>query len=626
MKASLVALGVFLGVAVWLTWPLALHLNTHIPGLDAGDNVSFVWNLWWFRDQAGWWRPFDCPLVFAPYGTSLVLSTHTALPAIVAATLLRPLNVIAAQNVIILAGLTLNGWLVWRLASRVVPRQLPALLAGLSFSGAAYVSVHLLGHFNLIHAWTLPLFALAWIPLVERPSSIAALRAGAALAIVIYTDYYYAVFAGVFAVVWWLTQTVSANWSATRRRPPARILLAAALALLAVDLVLMGWSLASGGTTRNLLTGLWLVAAIGALAVWRVRIKASFNGRAGFGRAVAVTAAACLALTVPIAIAAIRLITAGDYVTESPRWLSGARGLDVASLVFGHPLNTWIGPAVRRLYGAVGANVLEQTAWLGLAPLAILAAAWRRRPRWTRDPWAVVGLVFLIWALGPFLTIARFETGLVLPEAVLRYLPLLSNARIPGRALIVVQLAASILCARALVRLQWDKVAILGVVAVALADSATAPYPLYRMPEPGAVEAYLRDAAHGTGAILELPAGIADGFGGIGLWDQRVLAWQMAHGHPIVGGSSGRTPDRLKRAYLNDPVLGPMFDLSARQVLDESRRPWPADANRYLQDLGIQYVGINRDSAPAEVVEYALAKLRLRRVATDGPRELYEIQ
>src|SRR6185503_20678622 len=97
------------------------------------------------------------------------------------------------------------------------------------------------------------------------------------------------------------------------------------------------------------------------------------------------------------------------------------------------------------------------TAWLGVVPLALLAATWRRTPRWTRDPWAIVGLVFLIWALGPFLTFASFETGLVLPQALLRYLPVISNARIPGRALIVVQLAAAVLCAKAAGRLRLSR-------------------------------------------------------------------------------------------------------------------------------------------------------------------------
>src|SRR3954466_5281216 len=72
---------------VW-TWPLAIHGRDHIPGTP-GDNFSFLWNLWWMRHalatDAGF---FHSNYLFFPFGVDLVNHPHTALQALISATLL----------------------------------------------------------------------------------------------------------------------------------------------------------------------------------------------------------------------------------------------------------------------------------------------------------------------------------------------------------------------------------------------------------------------------------------------------------------------------------------------------------------------------------------------------------
>ena len=46
-------LAAYVALAILQTWPLVLHLHTHLPGPGLGDNVSFVWNLWWMREAIG---------------------------------------------------------------------------------------------------------------------------------------------------------------------------------------------------------------------------------------------------------------------------------------------------------------------------------------------------------------------------------------------------------------------------------------------------------------------------------------------------------------------------------------------------------------------------------------------
>ena len=65
------------------------------------------------------------------------------------------------------------------------------------FGLSPYLAVHLLGHFDLVAAWVLPLFALA-LRRAVRGSDAAALGAGLVLAITAYTTYYYVVYEGFF--------------------------------------------------------------------------------------------------------------------------------------------------------------------------------------------------------------------------------------------------------------------------------------------------------------------------------------------------------------------------------------------------------------------------------------------
>src|SRR5207245_2015385 len=69
--------------------------------------------------------------------------------------------------------------------------------------------------------------------------------------------------------------------------------------------------------------------------------------------------------------------------------------------------------------------------------------------RLARGCFWIAGVCF-VWSLGPYLRVLGFNTGVMLPQTVLRYVPIVANARIPGRAFVIVQLMAAILGAMAL--------------------------------------------------------------------------------------------------------------------------------------------------------------------------------
>jgi hypothetical protein len=634
----------FFALAVWMSYPLIRHLATHVPGAGSSEDLKFLWNFYWFR-TAPLARPFECPLVFAPFGISLALDTHIALPAMIGATVLRSVDVIVASNILVLAGLTLNGWLAFALAYRHVRRALPAALAGLIFANSAYLAIHLLGHFNLIHAWTLVLVVLVWEACLRRPAWTRAVWLGGAFAIATYTDYYYTVYGGVFVMLWWLATAYVPDWRVTRRpRPSMGAIVAVAAAWVCLLLLILaiarsgGFDLPIGRrtisfhSTRNLRTALWALAAAAACMRWRIalvmRPHPAAAPIAAVGRLILAALAVYGLLMLPLERAALTLAMSGDFVNPGHHWLSDPGGIDLATVFLGHPLHTFLWPSVQRAYSVLGINMIEETAWLGVVPLLLLGVAIQRRGVRSLDRrWLTIGLVFFVWALGPFLRVAGRDTALILPDALLRYLPVISNAHIPGRALVVAQLATAMVCAGIVIQLNLTRMAIAAVAALVVLDSLTLPFQLDRVPTGGTVEQTLASPQWPAGAVLEVPMGVADGFGDLGRLDFRSLAWQMRHGRPITGGFAARVPDRIKRAYTSDPILGRILRMSAGASPAGAPLDWqPAEGSRHLIALGVRFVVINRDTAPPAAVTFVLDRLSLRPLARDGQRELYAIQ
>src|SRR5580765_3487012 len=195
------AAGVFAALAVAWTFPLVRHLTSHLPGPGPGDNVDFLWNFWWARwTLASHSWPFHPTYLLAPAGADLTLHTHTALPALVGATALARLPIVAAQNVMILVGLFLNGFCAYWLSWRITRDHASAVIGGIVFGGAPFIAAHLYGHFNLTMAWTIPLFAIAASEAIERPTIGWAAVAGLLVGVTTYLDYYYVVYESVLAL------------------------------------------------------------------------------------------------------------------------------------------------------------------------------------------------------------------------------------------------------------------------------------------------------------------------------------------------------------------------------------------------------------------------------------------
>jgi hypothetical protein len=647
-------------LALLWSFPLAAVASTHLAGAGVSDNANFLWNFWWMREALGSGeRFFSTPYLFAPFGTDLTLHTHTALNAFAGATLLERLPPLAAMNVTILASLFLNGFCAYVLAWRLTRDAGAAAIAGLVFGGSPYLAAHLNGHFNLTTAWTLPLFALAVGSAFGDPQRVAlqpsrgsrraallgprllpSIAAGVILGATAYIDYYYVVYEIAFAICACLL--AARDWSVTARgATPASMRIARIVVALAiVDVIVILGILSTGGFDAtiagvhvlardvfNPLQALWILLAIAAIARWRPALAVRPVEGWGFA-ALATMALIGAVVALPILVNGAGVILRGEYVSQQYFWRNAPKGVDAATLLLGNPFHGIWGEAVRASYNWLEIDPIEGSAWLGIAPLIL--AAWTIRSHW-RDRivryWAAIGIVFFVWALGPHLRVFGYTTGMILPQTLLRYIPIAANARVPGRAIVLVTLTVAALSAIAISRSRepgrrrWIGVGAMALII--LLDYLPSPFPTVEVDRPAIYET-LRDRPE-RGALLELPVGIRDSFNGRGFLDHRALAYQMIHRRPIVGGVVSRMSPAIIEGYAADPLIDGLLDLSGRQA---PSKPLPnrAEAAALLAKNGVAFVMLNRELAPPELLEYVDVRMPLTLIASEGERSLYAVR
>jgi hypothetical protein len=627
-------LALFAALAIGWTWPLAVHLSDAVPG-GPGDNYSFVWNLWWMRHVLA--TPglayFHTAYLFHPFGTTIANHPHTALPALVAATLLKPMSIVAAQNVLLIGYVFLNMSAMYALVWDVTRHRRAAMLGGVIFGLSPYFASHLLGHFDLIAAFVLPLFALMVRRALSAHSPRWAIGAGLVLAATAYTVYYYVVYLAFFLAVYliaWLGWT-PVRWTKRMQSPETRriqltlVALATALAVTAIWVVISGGRVLDLGpgvisvrTPQNALTGIWICVIAYALCLRRLertRVPLPAEpGRLAFAVGAWTTGVFVIAAA-PLLWQAALLLLRHEYVTPAYQWRSAPRGVDLLAPLLGPPLTRF----TESIYASWHMDRIEAVGWLGLVPLILVGSSLVARDRTSRDLhlWRIVAAVFGVWALGPILTIAGFDTGLKLPATLLRYLPLVANARMPGRAIVVLFMALAVLAGAELASgRRWWRAPIVQwlLIACVTLEYWNAPILLTPLDRPGV---YQMLAAAPPGAVCEVPFGIGDGLStGVGSQERVVLYYATIHEHPLAGGYIGRMPTDAAQRYEQLPVTGTLLRLS-------DGRPAVA-APAAAAGTPCTYLVVNRAALSPALRAY-VESLPVERIGRDEHRDLLRL-
>jgi hypothetical protein len=631
-------------LAVGWTFPLVLHLSSHLPGPTFNDNMLSLWNFWSMRAALATGTSFFySPYLFAPLGIDLTVYTHTALPAFVGATALGRLPLVSSVNVMVIAALALNGFVAYVLAWRLIGDRAAAVAAGVIFACCPYLSGHLTGHFDLIGMWTIPLFSLVALRALEG-RAVWAPAAGAVVGLTAYVAYYYAVYE--LLLLGGLTIAEACAVSVERRGlgPRSRRGLIAVGAAIGVDVLAFAVTLGAGGfdvrlgpvrifadDTFNQLQLFWVLLAMALWLLVRPRMNARFTSAWNWsrvGRLALGVGVGLLVVVSPLLWHAVKLIAAGQYVTQTYFWRSAPIGVDVATLFMGNPFHSLWGPAVRAGYARLGIDPVESGASLGLVPLmlAVVALAVYRADKVVRV-WSGIGVVFFVLALGSHVHVAGLNTGLIAPTTALRYLPVFSNVRIPGRAMAVASLAVSLLAAVTIARaskaLPYRRLAVAAVVALVLIEDLAAPFPLTAMACP-AIYGALRDRPE-RGSLAELPLGLGDGLANVTPVDERALLCQTIHGRPLVGGVTSRLPPRIVTYYRGDPLIRAWLLMSGMrgEAGETVQAPPPQVAGERLAANGIAFVLLNHRLATPALANYVEHGMPLQLIATGDDYTLY---
>ncbi|MCC6168277.1 MAG: hypothetical protein IT329_13705 [Caldilineaceae bacterium] len=568
LRRHLLVLLLYTLLALALSWPLARHLTTHVPGIAqwAFDESTFLWNIWYFKhalvDTLS--SPLHSDLIWYPLGIDLILYTYNYFHALLAQPLMLAANLPLGSNIALLISTVLSGYGVFLLVRHLlgrgwaggVGRTLPPGAAMLAAFGAGLVYAFgsnraiyaMLGHYDMVTTQWIPFYALALLRSLD--GSLAPARRRQA-----------ALWAGLFMALTGLAEMITALFLAIFTAIVLVLVLAAKLrrGRLGVHDGRDPCGVPMAGWTE---LGTALLLAMGtAFVVWSPAL-------------------------LPIL---------GQFLSDdfSLRGWGEAIPLSVDLMGFFKPtvLHPLFGGDVAAELRRVQLRALEQgvtglrdvnTVFVGWATAALALLAWiayRRRVR----IWAWTALVFGIFSLGPFLQINgryRFdldgvEATFPLPFALLHYLPIIKANRAPNRNSVLLMLALAVLVGYALAWLLqrrgvgtpqslWQRPQsrlAAGLCGLILLEHLALPLPLSGARVPAV---YTQIAADPDPvSVMHLPLGWRNSFGVFGAERTQLQYYQTVHGKPMLGGNISRAPDFKLDYFKRIPLFQVLDDIQA---------------------------------------------------------------
>jgi hypothetical protein len=649
IRLHLVAVLAYLALAALLTWPLPLHLGTHLTGSPSGDTGSYVWNLWVFRHELEQGRlPFYTSSILT-FGNQapidLSLHNYTTFANLLAAPVMPMLGIITTFNLIYILNVALSGWGMFVFMRTKGGRAAESWLAGMLFAGSPFLIARGTAHFSLVAAAPLPLFLVFFTRMLHKHRLRDATMAGLMVAWAEFCDVYYAVYCLMMALFGlashWLRVRLQSGAPAPQR---IRLMRLVDALLLIIGGFVIAMALRGGGPVTvfglrvRMLTMYTPMLILTTLAILRVvvalRPAFSIHNKPLTARLWQAAAVGVLATAVPLSpvlYAFGERLVSGQGQQPPTYWRSSPPGADLLAFFLpnpNHPL--WGAPfhdLIERWSGRPD-GFQEFTVGIPLVALGVLLlAAWRYK--WRPTPaMATFTILFGLLALGPFVQIAGMNTNIPTPWALVRYIPVLSLARSPSRLAIIALIGVTTMFMFALTHIttrfpERRRMILTAVGLLLLFELCPAPRPLYSAEIPSIYNIIAADPDEKV-RVLELPFGVRDGASSLGDFSALSQYCQTAHGKKLVGGAVSRISQKRKRLYQRSPILDALMTLSEGRVLQpEQQRRADATIDRFLQRAHLGYVVVNRAHTTPELRAFTVTLFGLRRIADEGDLELY---
>ena len=197
---------VYLGLAIALTWPAALHPVRDVPGAERTDLWDSLWSFWyvWVRVSGGQLPLRVDGLLNFPDGG--VLWVADPVNAVLALPLIPLVGVAAAWSILVIAHVTFSGLAAHALGVTVSPdRPWAGWVTGVTYASAPILLAHI--HNGASEAVGMGWMAWAAVRLLHcesAPSLRKCALAGLALALTAIAHWYAGVAIFLFAVILWL--------------------------------------------------------------------------------------------------------------------------------------------------------------------------------------------------------------------------------------------------------------------------------------------------------------------------------------------------------------------------------------------------------------------------------------
>jgi hypothetical protein len=568
-----IVLSLYTVLTLVLTWPLMIHLTTHVPGVAqwAFDESTFLWNIWYFKHSVVdlGQSPLHSELIWYPLGIDLILYTYNFFHALVAQPLMLAVNLPFASNIALLLSTILSGYGTFLLVSYLLTNHesritnYAAFTAGALYAFASNRAIYAtLGHYDMVTTQWIPFYALMVLRSFDKNLSPVQQRKAAMLAGIFFAfnglaEMITALFLGIFTLI---------VLAIKLRTEPVTI-----------------------GNLKSKIQNLLIVGLVAAL-LWGPVLAPILHqfltndfSLQGWGEAIplSVDLLGWLTPTVLHPIFGSDLVAELRRVQERVQLNSGVGFQDINTVFLG---------------------------WASLALAVLGVIAYRRQVR----IWLWTSLIFGIFTLGPFLQINgryRFdldgvEATFPLPFVILHYLPIIKANRAPNRNSVLLMLGLAVLVGYGVYWLlrrlrDWEikrfsraaqpanrpisqslnlSIALLLTAAI-LFEHLALPAPLSDARIPVVYEQIAADPR--PVSVLQVPLGWRNSFGVWGPEQTQLQYFQTGHGKPMLGGNISRAPDfkmdyfkriplfqALRNVQVGEPVDQPLLDAARAQAAD----------------------------------------------------------
>lgn len=169
LQKQTLAFIVFLFLAIILTYPAILNINTHLIG-DGGDTIEYFSYLYLFQEQINNnVTPFSWTTIYRyPVGFDFEAGSDARLFVTIGGLLLPIFGDVLTYNLLILFILAFNGYISWLFFSELNHSSRIGFIGAIIYGFSYQILVRTLGHVNLMQIYALPLVALALLKIYRK--------------------------------------------------------------------------------------------------------------------------------------------------------------------------------------------------------------------------------------------------------------------------------------------------------------------------------------------------------------------------------------------------------------------------------------------------------------------------